>query len=512
MATPAEKLAASLARLQELQTDGRRVFRSNELTRVHRQRLVQHGFLQPVIKGWLIASSPGTDPGDTTPWYSSFWEFCARYCRRRFGGRWYLSPERSLQLHAENTTIPKQVIVHSPDGTNNSIELPFGTSLFDLKQDGAPPDIDLTYRDGLRVFTLEAALVRVPAHFYERHPVDAQMALATASDGSGVLRRLLDGGHSTVAGRVAGAFRRVGRPEAADEILATMRAAGYDVRETDPFAPQHTFGHGDSTIAPVVGRLEALWESLRPSVAEAFPEAPGLPGDTAGYLRSVDDIYNSDSYHSLSIEGYRVSPELIERVASGAWDPDRHADHRDGRDALTARGYWQAFQLVKDSVAKAIVGENAGALVRDAHREWYRELFQPSVAAGLLPVSALAGYRNSSVHIRGSRHVPSHWETIRDAMPALFALMENEQESSVRAVLGHWLFGYVHPYSDGNGRMARFTMNVMLASGGYPWIVIRTEDRDPYLDALEAASVDVNIEPFARFIGERVRRSMARKP
>ena len=90
-------------------------------------------------------------------------------------------------------------------------------------------------------------------------------------------------------------------------------------------------------------------------------------------------------------------------------------------------------------------------------------------------------------------------------MPALFDLLEQETEPSVRAVLGHWLFGYVHPYPDGNGRMARFVMNAMLASGGYPWTVIRLEDRDAYLTALEAVSVDQDIEAFARFLGERVR-------
>ena len=75
---------------------------------------------------------------------------------------------------------------------------------------------------------------------------------------------------------------------------------------------------------------------------------------------------------------------------------------------------------------------------------------------------------------------------------------------SVRTVLGHWLFGYIHPYPDGNGRMARFVMNVMLASGGYPWTVIRVQDRDAYLAALESASIDQNIETFARFVAERV--------
>jgi hypothetical protein len=51
-------------------------------------------------------------------------------------------------------------------------------------------------------------------------------------------------------------------------------------------------------------------------------------------------------------------------------------------------------------------------------------------------------------------------------------------------------------------------MNAMLASGGYPWTVIRVEDRDAYMKALESASVDGNIGPFATFIAERVKWSM----
>ena len=58
--------------------------------------------------------------------------------------------------------------------------------------------------------------------------------------------------------------------------------------------------------------------------------------------------------------------------------------------------------------------------------------------------------------------------------------------------------------------MARFLMNAMLASGGYPWTVIRVEDRTPYLAALDRASIDLDIGPFAGFVAERVRWSMDR--
>ena len=143
-----------------------------------------------------------------------------------------------------------------------------------------------------------------------------------------------------------------------------------------------------------------------------------------------------------------------------------------------------------------------------AHKDWYRELFQPCVAAGLIEAGALAGYRNNPVYLRTSRYVPPRWEAVREAMPALFDLLEKEPEPSVRAVLGHWLFGYIHPYPDGNGRMARFLMNAMLASGGYPWTVIRVRDRNAYLKALDSASIDMDINPFAAFVAKRVRWSL----
>lgn len=89
-------------------------------------------------------------------------------------------------------------------------------------------------------------------------------------------------------------------------------------------------------------------------------------------------------------------------------------------------------------------------------------------------------------------------------MPAFFDLLMNEPEPSARVVLGHFMFVYIHPYMDGNGRIGRFLMNVMLAAGGYPWTVIPLEKRIDYMDALENASVSQDIKPFATFLGNLV--------
>jgi fido (protein-threonine AMPylation protein) len=510
MATPNEKLAESLDVLKALQEGGRRVFRSDELSRIHRERLVENGFLQEVIKGWLISASPGAREGDSTPWYASFWEFCARYCDERFGNEWHLSPEQSLLLHGEKTVIPEQVVVCSPKGTNHLNKLLFGTSVYDLKVPAMPAAANLVIRDGLRLFSPAASLVEVGETFFARNPVESQVVLASLGDASDLLRLLLDGGNSTKAGYLAGAFRRIGRAELAEEIVRAMKRAGYDVRESDPFEAGQTFGRPRPGAAPIVGRLEMIWQATRDTVIKNFPKAPGLPKDTGAYLRNVDEIYKSDAYHSLSIEGYSVTPEIIERVRKGDWNPEIDQTDRRDRDALAARGYWQAFQAVKESVSKVLGGDNPGARARAAHKEWYGELFQPFVTAGLLRAGDLAGYRNNAVYLRTSRYVPPRWEAVRDAMPAFFDLLEKETEPSVRAVLGHWLFGYIHPYPDGNGRIARFLMNVMLASGGYPWTVIRMRDRRAYLAALDRASIDMDINPFTVLIAQRVRWSLER--
>jgi len=101
---------------------------------------------------------------------------------------------------------------------------------------------------------------------------------------------------------------------------------------------------------------------------------------------------------------------------------------------------------------------------------------------------------------------------VRDLMPALFDLLKDEPDPAVRVVLGHFMFVYIHPYMDGNGRMGRFLMNVMLAAGGYPWTVIPVEQRDAYMAALEAASVDNNIAPFTALLAKLVTAGLKGKP
>lgn len=499
MATQSKKkLAESLQILKSLQDKGVIAIKSGDLSRAHRERLQNNGFIQSVMKGWYIRSRPEEAPGESTTWYASYWDFCASYLNRRFGEEWCLSPEQSLLLHAEKWTVPKQLLVYSHKGDNKVTPLPFETSLFNVRYN-LPPKNDIENKNHLRVYSLAPALISSSQLFFTKYPIDTRAALATIHDASEILPALLNGNHSKIAGRLAGAFRNIGRDKIADEIIKTMQSAGYDVRENDPFENATPIPFSQRAESPYINRLKILWHQMRNIVIMNFSRQISKIS-TDQYLSKITEKYKDDAYHSLSIEGYRVDADLIEKVRAGGWAPDLNDEDKNTKNALAARGYWQAFNSVKESIEKILQGENAGEVLSAVHGDWYRELFSPSVTAGILKITDLAGYRNSQVFIRHSHHIPPNAKAVLDLMPTYFDLLREEKEASVRIVLGHFIFVYIHPYMDGNGRIGRFIMNAMCASGGYPWTIIPVEKRDDYMKALEEASVHQDIKPFCEFL------------
>jgi len=503
MATPSSKLAQSLEILKLIQDQGVVAIRATSMTRTHRERLLKNGFIEEVMKGWYISSRSDEVIGESTGWYAAFWGFCSDYLNTRFDDEWCLCPEQSLSIHSGNWSVPKQLLVRSPKGGNKPTVLLHDTSIFDVRLE-LPNRQDRETKDGMQIMSLPAALVSCAPGCFSANSIEMRAILATIASASEILRRLLGGGHSKVAGRLAGAFRNIGHDNIANNIIEAMASAGYTVNETDPFEDKPSIIFGSCEISPYVSRLRMSWNLMREPVLEYFPSTPSHLIDTKIYLKQIDDIYISDAYHSLSIEGYRVSPKLIERVSSGNWNPDSNQSDQEHHNALAARGYWQAFQAVKESVKRILNKKTVGTVVEKDHEKWYRELFAPSVTAGILEASNLAGYRNHPAYIRMSMHVPPNYEAVHELMPAFFELLQNEKEPGIRAVLGHFFFVYIHPYMDGNGRMGRFLMNVMLASGGYSWTVVPVEKRDDYMTALEQASVNQDIVPFAKFLGKLI--------
>ena len=73
----------------------------------------------------------------------------------------------------------------------------------------------------------------------------------------------------------------------------------------------------------------------------------------------------------------------------------------------------------------------------------------------------------------------------------------------------HYSFIRIHPFDDGNGRIARILMNFILMKYGFPPVIIRTEDKINYFSALQQVDSDTSkIEIFIEYIAENLVKSL----
>jgi hypothetical protein len=502
-------IAAALSRARAV-ADAKhgQIIQSTELSRADREILISTGWLQEIIRGWYMLVRPDIVSGDTAAWYANFWDFARVYLYHRFGNDYCLSAESSLDLHTENPTIPRQVIVIAKLGTGLR-SLMHDTSLM-IYSDPKNFPTEITQKQGINVMKLEYALCKASPAYFQTHARDAELALRSIKTADEISRVITRYHLKTAASRLIGAYQFLKDDEMAETIKNNLATVGLLTNPNNPFqqaAPLLTA----RVKSPYAGRIDAMWAEARSTVITHFPLPPGLPKNTEKYMHRVDEIYQYDAYNSLSIEGYQVTTELIQRVKSKQWDPTGNLYDNNMKNAMAAKGYFDAFQEVKNGVSRIILGENAAIIIKDNLQKWYQNLFSPSVNAGIIPAESLFGFRNDRVFIRNSRHSPPAKEVVLDAMEAFFDCLQNETHPAVNAVLGHYFFVFIHPYMDGNGRIGRFLMNALLASGGYPWTVIRVENRDKYITALENTHIKFDLTEFTKFIAEEMNASNKEK-
>ena len=89
MATPREKFIASLKFLKAIQDDGNVTIHTEKIPkRMYREILLKNGFIKEVTKGWYISTDPSEKEGETTSWFSAYWEFCAKFLEHKYGVDW----------------------------------------------------------------------------------------------------------------------------------------------------------------------------------------------------------------------------------------------------------------------------------------------------------------------------------------------------------------------------------------------------------------------------------------
>ena len=247
-------------------------------------------------------------------------------------------------------------------------------------------------------------------------------------------------------------------------------------------------------LAPLSGGRDADLEgALDQVLSHIFVEAAGT--ELVRIARDEPDDPHYHYYYGCAELAGVESAEAPDLAIESAFDAFKQASLK-----ARSRHFQDRIGRTLNYVRSILAGEKPGKVADQYHGAWYRELFAPSVNAGIIEPAHLAGYRSEQVFIRNSMHVPFNPKSIREAVPTFFELVSEEDDEFARIVLGHFMFVYIHPYMDGNGRMGRFLMNVMMAAAGLPWVIIPIEQRTPYMEALEEASVNENIVPFAKFL------------
>ncbi|MFM9962687.1 MAG: Fic family protein [Planctomycetaceae bacterium] len=127
----------------------------------------------------------------------------------------------------------------------------------------------------------------------------------------------------------------------------------------------------------------------------------------------------------------------------------------------------------------------------------------------------LAGhYRACDVMLPGAMYQPPGSHLVHDLMNHFYqVLMKTSLPESkpshplVLAAWVHWAIARIHPFEDGNGRMARLWQDLMLLRGRLTAAIIRPEDRESYYDSLTAAD-DGNCNPLMQLVCRRVQNTL----
>jgi len=161
------------------------------------------------------------------------------------------------------------------------------------------------------------------------------------------------------------------------------------------------------------------------------------------------------------------------------------------KDHLEAFGHSRAYDYIFTLKDKTITEEDILAI----HRLFYEKIDLDN--AGV--------YRKEIVFISGSKYVPPKPEQVPELMKDFvkwFSENENKINTVEFAALVHLKFVFIHPFIDGNGRVARLLMNLALIRGGYLIAIIPPVLRSEYISLLEKAHE--NKEKFIDFIADRV--------
>ena len=211
------------------------------------------------------------------------------------------------------------------------------------------------------------------------------------------------------------------------------------------------------------------------------------------------------NYHSNAIEGNALTlGETRSLILHGLT-----ARGKPMRDHLDIEGHDAAVKAIED----AIKDDHAlnEVFIRNLHRMLLKEPYEtesvtPDGRRGKRIIS-IGDYKTTPNHVRTSTGETYYFTPPEQVKPAMSDLIDwyraKEQEGEHPVIIAatfHYRFVRIHPFDDGNGRMARLLMNMILIRHGYTVALIQRENRDEYFGELEQADKTEDLAQFIDYI------------
>ena len=198
------------------------------------------------------------------------------------------------------------------------------------------------------------------------------------------------------------------------------------------------------------------------------------------------------TYHSNAIEGNTLTLKETKVVLEGIT-----VGGKTMREHLEVINHREAILYVEEIVEEG-----------EPLTEWQIKNLHRLILKGI--DDAYAGqYRDQQVFISGAVHVPPTPLLIQEKMEGLMKAGEAQELHPVeRAAMLHVIFVGIHPFIDDNGRTSRLLLNLELMKAGFPPIVIKTENRLAYYNALDKAHTSDDYIDFIELIKTEVNHTL----
>ncbi len=241
-----------------------------------------------------------------------------------------------------------------------------------------------------------------------------------------------------------------------------------------------------------ITRLKEELDALRPL-------SPDVLGQVEQKLR-LEANYNSNAIEGNTLT-YGETRSLILHGLTAQGKPMR--------DHLDIEGHDTAVKAIEDAISND--RELNEVFIRNLHRILLKEPYEKEAETPdgqrVRRTISIGDYKTAPNNVTTSTGETYYFtppDQVKSAMGDLidwYRSREREDEHPIIiAATFHYRFVRIHPFDDGNGRMARLLMNMILIKHGYTVSLIRREDRDNYLGQLEQADKTEDLTEFVSYI------------